>query len=111
MPTNHRGDFIAPNYRSTPRIAQAVATRLGNEAQNQAWRTSPNLHRALQAPSLENTQAALDNYRYNRDYNSAGIDADLMNHEAVEQTGKFIGDAVQRERTGSNYGPTEPYGK
>jgi hypothetical protein len=65
----------------------------------------------MQAPSLEGTQAALDNYRYNRDYNKFGPDADLSAEHETEKTGKFIGDAVQRERTGKNYGADEPYGK
>jgi hypothetical protein len=110
-PFTHRGEPIAGNHRPTPRIAQAVATRLGNEAQNHAWGTSPNLYRAMQSPSLADTQAAINNYRDNRDYNKFGPDADLSAEHETAKTGKFIGDAVQRERTGKNYGADEPYGK
>lgn len=108
-PFNHRGEPLSGNHRPTPRIAQIVAKRLGNEAQNHAWTTSPYLYRTMQAPSIEETQAAIDSYRLNRDYNKFGPDADLEAYMHQDKTAKFIGDAINADRLGANWGPDEPY--
>jgi hypothetical protein len=111
MPFNHRGDFVAPNHRPTPRLAQILSTRMGNDAQATVWRTAPNLYRASAGPSIEESQAALDNYRSQRDFlgDKDNPDADLSAHADLAQTKNYINETLKFERTGENFKPTKSY--
>lgn len=111
MPTNDRGTPIAGNHRPTPRIAQMIATRMGNDAQSSMWGTAPNLYRTSSGPSIEESQAALDNYRFQRDELNGPNhpDADLHAHADLDRTARYIGETIRMEKRGENFKPTQSY--
>jgi len=67
MPTGRRGEFIPPNHRPTPRIAQAVA-----DLANTSILSREGINRTLTAhmPRMtpDNAQDFLNVYRSGRDY-------------------------------------------
>jgi hypothetical protein len=101
MAHDHRMNPVGSNHRPTPRVAQAVAKRLGYDTQVSTWDTAPHLYRTTQGPSVDEVQAGLDNYRYNRDHGSTP--------DTVAKTAKYIGEAIKMEKSGSPYAPDRPY--
>ena len=84
MPNNHRGNYIAPNHRPTPRVAQVVERHLNRkieEATDQLHYDQPLLGYSMagQATTVQagNGQHILNRYRDLRDktaqYRSRGI--------------------------------------
>lgn len=102
---NHRGQPTGTNHRPTPRLANALSTRIARDIQSQMWETAPNLYRATQGPSPEEAQSALDNYRYQRDMQKKNP----MNSDEVSKTAKYIGETIKMEKTGENFPAIQSY--